>query len=150
MPETTDSIVKEVHIDATPETLFGFFTEPEKLTRWFCSEATTDPHPGGINHQTHPGGEGAENGPYYLRGEFVEVEHPSRVTFTFDFLDQNGDHEPNPGLVEVALTPAPGGGTDLRLTHSGEFTAEQRAEDSGGWDMHLANLAKLDFAEVAR
>ncbi|HTU13760.1 MAG TPA: SRPBCC family protein [Solirubrobacterales bacterium] len=145
MPETTESIVKEIHIDATPETLFGFFTEAEKLTRWFCSEATTDPRPGGINHQTHPG----ENGPYFLRGEFVEVEPPTRVTFTFDFLDQNGEHEPDPGLVEVVLTPA-SGGTDLRLTHSGIFTGNQRAEDSGGWDFHLANLAKLDFGEAPR
>jgi len=145
MPETIESIVKEMHIEATPETLFGFFTEPEKLTRWFCSEATTDPRPGGINHQTHPG---IESGPYYLRGEFVEVDPPTRVSFTFDFLDANGEHEPNPSLVEVVLTPS-GDGTDLRLTHSGISSETEKAENNDGWDFHLANLAKLDFTEAS-
>lgn len=143
MPETTDTIVKEIHIEANPETVFGFFTEPEKLTRWFCSEATTDPRPGGINHQTHPGPEHAPRD-FYLRGEFVEVDFPHRVSFTFDFLDEHGEHEPDPGLVEVTLTPA-GDGTDLRLTHTGRFTDEQRSQDSEGWDLHLGNLAKLSF-----
>lgn len=143
MPGTTDAIVKEIQIDAPPEVVFGFFTEAEKLTRWFCSEATTDPRPGGINHQTHPGPDSGRL--FYMRGEFVEVEFPNRLSFTFDFLDENGEHEPDPGLVEVELTPVDGG-TALKLTHSGRFTDEQKREDSGGWDFHLANLAKLDFS----
>jgi uncharacterized protein YndB with AHSA1/START domain len=69
----TEPIVHEKWIDATPETVFGFFTEPEKLTRWLCVEATVDPRPGGINHQTHADAEDNPYGPYYMRGEFVEV-----------------------------------------------------------------------------
>lgn len=49
----TEPIVKEIRIDASSETVFAFFTEPEKLTRWLCDETTVDPRPGGVNHQTH-------------------------------------------------------------------------------------------------
>ena len=35
-------MVKEIHIDAAPEDVFPYFTEPAELTRWLCSEATTD------------------------------------------------------------------------------------------------------------
>jgi len=35
-------------MDASPETVFAFFTDPEKLTRWLAVEATLDPRPGGM------------------------------------------------------------------------------------------------------
>ena len=47
--------MKEVRIKASPETVFAFFTDPVKFTRWLCDRATVDSRPGGINHQTHPG-----------------------------------------------------------------------------------------------
>lgn len=144
MTGTTDTIIKEIHIEASPETIFGYFTEADKLTRWFCSEATTDPRPGGINHQTHPGPPQTPRD-FYMRGEFVEVDFPNRVVFTFNFLDEDGNPDPDPGTVEVTLTPS-GGGTDLRLVHVDHFTDEQLAESNGGWDLHLGNLAKLDFS----
>jgi uncharacterized protein YndB with AHSA1/START domain len=70
MPEATETetIVSEIQIDASPETVFAFFTEPDKLTRWLATEATLDPRPGGINLQTHA----AKSGPYFMRGEFLE------------------------------------------------------------------------------
>ena len=141
MTAETDTLVKEIHIEASPETVFGYFTEAEKLTRWFCSEATTDPRVGGINHQTHPGPEDAPRD-FYMRGEFLEVDFPNRVVFTFNFLDEDGRPDPNPGTVEITLTPA-GGGTDLRLVHTDTFTGEERSRTDGGWDTHLANLAEL-------
>ena len=46
-----DPIVREVYVDAAPETVFEFFTDAEKLTRWLAVEATLDPRPGGVCHQ---------------------------------------------------------------------------------------------------
>ena len=54
----TEPIVHERQIDARPETVFAFFTDPEKLTRWLASEATLDPRPGGVCLQTHIGRDG--------------------------------------------------------------------------------------------
>jgi uncharacterized protein YndB with AHSA1/START domain len=135
----TDPIVKEMRIDASPETVFAFFTEPEKLTRWLCDEATVDPRPGGVNHQTHPGDEDNPNGPYYMRGRFVEVSPPSRVVFTWGFEGCDVDVPPGSSTVEVTLEPD-GDGTRLRLVHR-DLTESERTAHDGGWEQMLARLA---------
>jgi uncharacterized protein YndB with AHSA1/START domain len=137
----TEPVVREVRIDASPETVFGFFTEPEKLTRWLCDEATVDPRPGGVNHQTHPGGGRHDNGPYYMRGEFVEVTPPSRVVFTFGFENPELETPPGSTTVEVTLEPD-GDGTWLRLVHRG-VRASERADTDAGWTGLLDRLAIL-------
>lgn len=139
---TTRTMVKKRHIDAEPEVLFRFLTEPERLTRWMCSEATTDPRPGGINHQTHVEKNGKQ---HLMRSEFIEVEFPRLVSFTFDFLDEKGNHRENPGIVTIELAPA-GSGTDLKLTHSG-ITDAQWNGTYGGWDTHLDKLSGIDFGD---
>ena len=64
MPETTvaEPIVREIDIDASPETVFAFFVEPEKLTRWLAVEAELDPRPGGVCHQVHEAASGTPTG----------------------------------------------------------------------------------------
>ena len=101
-----DPIVREIHIDATPETVFEFFTDPTKLTRWLAAEATLDPRPGGVCHQVHAGGERRESGPFFMRGEFVEVFPPERVVFTWGFTNPEIGVSPGSSVVEVTLTPA--------------------------------------------
>jgi uncharacterized protein YndB with AHSA1/START domain len=143
MPATTKPIVREIEIDATPETVFEFFTDPEKLTRWLAVEATIDPRPGGVNHQTHVADDGTR---HLLRGEFVEVEPPSRVVFTWGF--EGGEFAP-PGssTVEVTLEPS-GDGTALRLVHSG-LPAESIDDHSAGWTTMLDRLAQAATAPTS-
>ena len=135
----TEPIVKEVRIDASPETVFAFFTEPDKLTRWLASEATLDPRPGGINHQTHPGDSENSRGPYYMRGEFIEAAFPSRVVFTWGFENSDVGVEPGGSTVEVTLAPD-GNGTRLRLVHR-DLPESERAPHDGGWEEMLRRLA---------
>jgi uncharacterized protein YndB with AHSA1/START domain len=135
----TEPVVKEVRIDASPETVFTFFTEPDKLTRWLASEATLDPRPGGINHQTHPSDTENPRGPYYMRGEFVEVVFPSRVVFTWGFENADVGVEPGQSTVEVTLAPD-GNGTRLRLVHR-DLPESERAPHDGGWEEMLSRLA---------
>ena len=132
----TEPIVKEVHIDAEPETVFAFFTEADKISRWLAAEATTDPRPGGIVHQTHH----SEGVDYLMRGEFVELDPPHRVVFTWGFENTELGVTPGSSTVEVTLTPA-NGGTHLRLTHSG-LPEPALASHGPGWDEQLGNLAR--------
>lgn len=132
----TEPIVKEVHIDAQPETVFAFFTEADKLTRWIADEAATDPRPGGIYHQTHH----FQGVDYRLRGEFLELEPPRRVVFTWGFENTELGVVPGGSTVEVTLTPADGG-THLRLVHSGLPEPALASHDTG-WDEQLGNLAR--------
>jgi uncharacterized protein YndB with AHSA1/START domain len=138
MTVATEPIVKEIRIDARPETVFGFFTEPDKLTRWLAHEATTDPRPGGINHQTH-GEENDPNASYYMRGEFVEVSPPHRVVFTWGFENSTVGVPPGASTVEVTLEPD-GDGTRLRLVHR-DLPDATRQDHDAGWDAMLERLA---------
>ena len=41
MDETTDAVLeREIHIEASPETVFAFLTEPDKILQWMGVEAT--------------------------------------------------------------------------------------------------------------
>ena len=44
----TTTVMREVAIDASPETVWQFLVDPEKATRWMGMTATFDPRPGGI------------------------------------------------------------------------------------------------------
>ena len=132
----TDPIVKEAHIDAEPETVFAFFTDADKLTRWLADEATTDPRPGGIYHQTHH----FEGVDYRLRGEFVELDPPHRVVFTWGFenpeLGVSPGRQHRRGHADPRGRRHPPASRALRAAR-----ARARAHDPG-WDEQLGNLAR--------
>ena len=132
----TEPIVHERQIDASPETVFAFFTDPEKLTRWLAMEATVDPRPGGVYRQTHLGRDGER---YLMRGEVVEVSAPSRVVFTWGFENENRDVRPGTSTVEVTLEPRDGG-TWLRLVHR-DLPQPERGDHDAGWGTMLDRLA---------
>ena len=132
----TEPIVHERQIDASPETVFAFFTDPEKLTRWLCEDATVDPRPGGICAQTHIGRNGDR---YSMRGEFVELVFPSRIVFTWGFENENMDVRPGASTVDVTLEPRDGG-TWLTLVHRDLPESERDGHDAG-WATRLDQLA---------
>jgi uncharacterized protein YndB with AHSA1/START domain len=135
--ETAEPLIREIDIEATPETVFEFFVDPAKLTRWLAVEATLDPRPGGVCHQVHTG---AEQQRYYMEGEFVEVDAPKRVVFTWGFSGPDAVVRPGGSTVEVTLSPIDTG-TRVRLVHRGLPPAAV-ADHSGGWTTMLARLAE--------
>jgi uncharacterized protein YndB with AHSA1/START domain len=44
---TGASVEREIRIEASPETIWGFLVEPEKVQRWQCVSADLDVRPGG-------------------------------------------------------------------------------------------------------
>jgi uncharacterized protein YndB with AHSA1/START domain len=132
----TEPIVHERQIDASPETVFAFFTDPEKLTRWLAVEATLDPRPGGVCRQTHIGQDGVR---YLMRGEFVEVSVPTRVVFTWGFENEGMELRPGASTVEITLEPREGG-TWLRLVHR-DLPQSERGDHDAGWGTMLDRLA---------
>jgi uncharacterized protein YndB with AHSA1/START domain len=127
-----NAVVSEVRISATPETVFSFFVDPDKMARWMGSHVELDPRPGGtyaldINAQAR------------ARGAYVEVVPPSRVVFSFGW---EADQAVPPGstTVEVTLTPD-GDGTHVRLVHRGLMAAEQREQHASGWQHYATRLA---------
>jgi uncharacterized protein YndB with AHSA1/START domain len=132
-----EAVEREVRVAARPETVFEFFTDPEKQVLWMGRRAEFDARPGGIydveiNDQSH------------ARGEFVEVDAPRRVVFTFGWEGQEageGEHAVPPGSsrVEVTLEPE-GDGTLVRLRHL-DLPEQSRAIHGQGWELFLGRLA---------
>src|SRR5258708_8971122 len=73
-------------------------------------------------------------------GEYVLVEPPSRVVFTWGW-EGNPDLPPGSTTVEVTLVPD-GEGTIVRLKHGGLPDANWREQHVGGWRRYLDPLAR--------
>jgi uncharacterized protein YndB with AHSA1/START domain len=125
-------LVVETRVEAPPDVVFSFFTEPEKYRRWKGQEAELDPRPGGTYRvkmdETH-----------VVRGEYVDVEPPHRVVFTWGFEEDDG-LSPGTSRVEVTLVPD-GEATIVRLRHSGLPDEVARSQHEAGWQLFLGQLA---------
>ena len=141
-----EPIVREIHIRATPETVFEFFTDAGKLTRWLATQATLDPRRGGVCRQEHAREDGS-GGSYHMRGEFLEVSPPERVVFTWGFTDPDVGVPPGSSVVDVTLTPD-GDGTRLRLEHR-DLPVAAIDSHAGGWTGMLERLATAVTATPA-
>jgi uncharacterized protein YndB with AHSA1/START domain len=126
------AIEREVHIEAPPDTVFEFFTDPVKAVRWMGVVATLDPRPGGVYR--------VEIGPYTAVGEFVEVDPPNRIAWTWGWEEEGMTTPPGSSTVEMTLTPVDGG-TLVRLVHSGLPTAESAQAHDHGWGQYMPRLA---------
>jgi|SRR5215207_2001882 len=145
--EPTESIVREIDIHARPETVFEFFIDADKLTRWLASEAKVDPRPGGECIQVHEGGD-RRAGPFCMHGEFLEVDPPTRVVFTWGFTNPELGLPPGSSTVEVTLQPI-ASGTRVRLAHSGLPPAEIE-NHANGWTEMLGRLARAASAWASK
>jgi uncharacterized protein YndB with AHSA1/START domain len=123
---------REVRIAAPPSTVFAFLTDPDKILRWMGTEATVDPHPGGIYLVNVSGRDIA-------RGEFTEVVPVHRLAYSFGWEGRE-TMPPGSGLVEIDLVDE-GSATLLRMTHSGLPDAEACASHEKGWTHYLGRLA---------
>ena len=133
MKTATDTAVYErtLSIDASPETVWEFFVDPDKLMRWKGINVELDATQGGAYYcEVIPG--------HTARGEFVELDRPHRLVYTWGW-DGNDRVPPGSSTIEVELT-SDGSGTSLRFVHRGLPDAEQVASHAHGWDHYLPRL----------
>ena len=132
MDTATDTTVYErtLSIDASPETVWDFLVDPEKLMRWKGISADLDARPRGeFRCEVIPG--------HVARGEYVTLDRPHRLVFTWGW-DGNEGVPPGSTTIEIDLT-SEGDGTSLRFVHQLP-TAEAAASHAHGWDHYLPRL----------
>ena len=138
MEQTTEPLVvrRQVEIAATPETVWELLVDPVKALRWWGIGAELDPRPGGaIRVHVIPGS--------VVSGEFVEVDPPRRLVYTWGWAEGGGGPElvpPGSSTVEIELEPVEGG-TSLTLVHRGLPNEEAAGAHGAGWDNYLPRLA---------
>ena len=130
MAETL-AVQREIQIAAPPATVFAFLTDPDKIVRWMGTEASMEPHPGGIYLLN-------VNGKDIARGHFTEVIPVHRLAYSFGW-EGNDNVPPGSSLIEIDLLDREGG-TLLRMTHSGLPDATERANHEKGWTYFLERL----------
>lgn len=125
----------EIRIAASPETVFDFFTDPDKMIQWMGRSAELDPRAGGTLRCDI-------NGRDVARGEYVAVDRPNRIVFTWGWEGEEPTVAPGVSTVEVTLS-RDGEGTQLRLVHRDLPSAESAANHGQGWDHYLERLTVI-------
>ena len=124
----------EIAIDAPPEAVWRALTDAEELVRWFPLEARVTPGPGGSIWLSW--------GPPFEGTNRIEIWEPGR---RLRMLDDSFTHREGavPLAVDFQLEPA-GGGTVLRLVHSGFGRGADWDQEydsiSRGWTFELRGL----------
>ena len=129
--EQGDALELEVTIAARLETVYSFFVDSEKMTRWKGTDATLDPRPGGAYRVNVTGRDVAS-------GEYVRLIPYREVVFTWGWEGDDSPVPPGSSTVEVSLIPQ-GEATIVRLRHLG-LPADQRDQHREGWEHYMARL----------
>ena len=130
-------------VDAPRERIFRTLTEPAELARWWGPHGYTTPEidldlrvGGGYRFTMQP----PDGDRFHLAGEFLEIEPPSRLVYTFRW------EEPDPDDRETVVTLSLddlGDATEVSLSQ-GEFATEARLElHRSGWTDSLEKLREL-------
>lgn len=128
---TNDAFHKEVRIEASPEIVFAHFIDPARFARWMGIDHKLDPVAGGLFQVDI-------NGRDIAVGDFVEVDCPRRVVFTWGWQG-SADVPPGSTTIEVDLIPD-GEATVVQFTHRG-LPSGRRDAHVEGWEHFLPRLA---------
>lgn len=130
---SSETITKEIFIECRPETLFSFFTDPDKMVRWMGRHILLEPKLGGKYRID-------VNGHDIAMGEYVEIVPNEKIVMTWGW-EKSKLLPPGSSTVEFRLTPKENG-TLLVLTHSG-LPAVEVASHQQGWAHYMVRLQTL-------
>jgi uncharacterized protein YndB with AHSA1/START domain len=134
-----DVVRCEIFIAAPRERIFEALTDPKQAVRWWgqhgryhLSEFIMDARVGG---KWSTSGESSKMGDLKVHGEFIEIDPPRRLAYTW-----TASWMPKITKVLWELEPH-NGGTRVKLTHTGFAGDEGQAKGhSEGWSLVLGWL----------
>lgn len=126
-------VIREIFIEAEPETVFAYFTQAEKLLEWMGVEAMLEPHTGGRFQVTI-------NQERKVMGEYLELTPYSRVVVSWGW-ERREDVPPGSSTVEITLLPN-AEGTLVRLRHY-DLPETAMPLHAKSWEHNLPRLKKV-------
>jgi uncharacterized protein YndB with AHSA1/START domain len=123
--------------------VFRACIEPEKLARWWGPRGFTTPEidldlrvGGGYRFGMQP----PDGDLFHLSGEFLAIEPPARLVYTFRWEEPDPDDRET--VVDLTFRDL-GDATDLALVQSGFATEGRHALHDAGWTDSLDRLHEL-------
>ncbi len=131
-------------LDGSCPVVFRELTDPRELARWWGPDGFTIPS---VESDLRPGGtyriamRPPEGELFYLVGEFLQVEPPERLAYTFRWEDP--DPEDRETVVTLSLHDIAPARSEL-IVEQGDFASERRrALHEEGWSQGLGKLGEL-------
>jgi uncharacterized protein YndB with AHSA1/START domain len=150
MAARSDELTLEMKrvLPAAPSIVFVAFIDPSELAKWWGPEGFTTPS---LEFDTRVGEsyriemQPPEGDPFYLTGEFREVDPPARLAYTFLW------EEPDPDDVETLVRLSfrdLGESTEVAFTQGPFKTDARLALHRDGWADSLDKLERLISAQA--
>jgi len=142
LPQTLHTLRLARTFRAPRERVFRAWTDPGEIVKWWgpkdfeCTEARSDPRPGGEYRITIRNAKGEV---YTVHGEYKEVVPPSRLVYTWRW--EQWDEAMWETLVTVEFRER-GEETELTLTHERFRDESMRDQHGEGWASALDSLAE--------
>jgi uncharacterized protein YndB with AHSA1/START domain len=150
MDARSDQLVLELErvLPAPPAVVFAAFSDPNELSKWWGPQGFTTPS---LKFQARVGEtyriemQPPQGDPFYLTGEFREVEPPARLVYTFVWEDP----DPDDVQTQVALSfRALAELTQVALTQGPFKTEARRTLHRDGWTDCFDKLERLVSARA--
>jgi uncharacterized protein YndB with AHSA1/START domain len=130
-------------LGAPRERVFRALTEPSALARWWGPAGFSTPEidldlrvGGGYRFAMLP----PDGELFHLAGEFIEIERPSRLAYSFRWEEPDPDDRET--VVVLSLEDL-GGATQLSLSQGQFATVPRLALHRSGWTESLVKLQRL-------
>jgi len=145
MTGASDTLVLELShpLDATREQVFSALVDPAELVKWWGPSGFTTPE---IELDLRVGGgyrlgmQPPDGALFHLAGEFLEIDPPSRLAYTFRWEEPDPDDRET--VVELTLVAV--GGPTLLSLRQGTFATESRLSlHESGWTDSFRRLSEL-------
>ena len=130
-------------LPAPPSLVFRAFAEPGELAKWWGPRGFTAPR---IELELRVGGsyriamQPPDGDLFYLSGNFVEVDPPARLAYTFRWEDPDPDDRET--VVRLSFEDL-GESTEVTFTQGTFATEERRALHDQGWTDSFDRLQEL-------
>jgi uncharacterized protein YndB with AHSA1/START domain len=126
-----DKVVHELFLPAPVHEVFEMFVDPARLVCWIGLRADLEARPGGrFRFEVQPG--------QFCEGEYLVVEPPRRLVFSWGWTDPWFGLPPGSSRVEVDLQEV-SAGTRLVLVHD-HLPGDARLLHDDGWSRFLGRL----------
>jgi uncharacterized protein YndB with AHSA1/START domain len=144
MEARSDELMLEIErvLPVAPSVAFTSFTEPSQLAQWWGPAGFSVPS---LDYRIREGEpyriemQPPDGDPFYLTGEFREVDPPARLAFTFAWEDPDPDDVKT--LVELSFRDL-GQSTEVALVQGPFKTEARRALHRDGWSDSFDKLER--------